>query len=44
MLLSTIIAMLLSLNLISSDADFNNLSSSQQDMMTEIIVEDFTQN
>lgn len=44
MLLSTIIAMLLSLNLISSDADFNNLSSSQQDMMTEIIVEDFIQN
>ena len=43
MLLSTIIAMLLSLNLIGSDADFNNLSSSQQDTMTEIVVDDFEQ-
>lgn len=38
MLLSTIIAILLSLNIISSDADFQNLSSSQQDEMKEIVI------
>lgn len=40
MLLSTIITILLSLNIISSDTDFQNLSSSQQDAMMEIVIED----
>ena len=43
-MLTTIIALLISLGTIASEADFNNLSQTEQDAMIEnIIIDDQTQ-
>lgn len=42
-MLQTIIALLIALGMITSQADFDNLSQQEQDDMIEIVIHDATQ-
>jgi len=40
---STIIALLIAMNLLSSSADWDNLTPAEQEEMTEIVITDITE-